>query len=350
MGMTYTGSYDTRQMKRAIGPQPVITVLMGGVPVECLVDSGSQVSMVEQRFFDKHLRTPYARGASSWLEITAANGLSVPYEGLVETDICIGGITAQHSGVIIVRRAPTVVGGREVPGLLGTNVWRHFPEFQSIVNTQRGFAHVASRQAVLVPANSRCTVAISGPPMNAGDLVIEPLTTPLPGNLIVQTSVIQVPGHCAVTICNPSMKDVWLGPKTRVGCMTSGVIEDGNTQVDVHGDKLHVSLNEPPVRGDGPLEGLDLSGLDGHPLQSRVVQAIPHCICREQRRSREVGSRAAPHPVGWWACPSATIQASGMGPNGGVAATFTTAFGKGHHTPKLQFLLQPNSACPQEVG
>ena len=272
VGMTYTGSYDTRQVKRAIGPQTVITVLMGGVPVDCLVDSGSQVSMVEQRFFDKHLRPPYARGAGSWLEITAANGLSVPYEGLVETDICIGGITAQHSGVIIVRRAPTVVGGREVPGLLGTNVLRHFPEFPSIVNTQRGFARVASRQAVLVPANSRCTVAISGPPMNAGNLVIEPLTTPLPGNLIVQTSVIQVPGSCAVTICNPSMKDVWLRPKTRVGSMTSGVIEDGNIQVDVHGDKLHVPLNEPPVRGDGPLEGLDLSGLDGHPLQSRVDQ------------------------------------------------------------------------------
>ena len=68
------------------------------------------------------------------------------------------------------------------------------------------------------------------------------------------------------------MKDVWLRPKTRVGCMKSGVIEDGNIQVDVHGDKLHVSLNEPPVRGDGPLEGLDLSGLDGSPLQSRVDQ------------------------------------------------------------------------------
>ena len=64
-------------------------------------------------------------------------GYLSPYEGLVETDICIGGITAQHSGVIIVRRAPTVVGGREVPGLVGTNVWRYFPEFQSIVNTQR---------------------------------------------------------------------------------------------------------------------------------------------------------------------------------------------------------------------
>ena len=76
----------------------------------------------------------------------------------------------------------------------------------------------------------------------------------------------------AVTICNPSMKDVWLRPKTRVGCMTSGVIEDGNIQVDVNGDKLHASLNEPPVRVDGPLEGLDLTGLDGHPLHSRVDQ------------------------------------------------------------------------------
>ena len=242
VGMANTGSYDMGQVKRAIGPQTVITVLMGGVPVDCLVDSGSQVTMVEQRFFDKHLRTPYARGAGSWLEITAANGLSVPYEGLIETDICIGGITAQHSGVIVVRRAPTVVGGREVPGLLGTNVLRHFPEFQSIVNTQKGFARVASRQAVLVPANSRCTVAISRPLMNSGNFVIEPLTTPLPGNLIVQTSVIQVPGPCAVTICNPSMKDVWLRPKTRVGCMTSGIIENGNIQVDVHGDKFPVNI------------------------------------------------------------------------------------------------------------
>ena len=79
VGMANTGSYDMGQVKRAIGPQPVITVLMGGVPVDCLVDSGSQVTMVEQRLFDKHLRTPYARGAGSWLEITAANGLSVPY-------------------------------------------------------------------------------------------------------------------------------------------------------------------------------------------------------------------------------------------------------------------------------
>ena len=158
---------------------------------------------------------------------------------------------------------PTVVGGREVPGLLGTNVLRHFPEFQSIV-----------RQAVLVPTNSRCTVAIYGPPMNAGNLVIEPLPIPLPGNLVVQTSVIQVPDPCAVTICNHSMKDIWLRPDTRIGCMTSGVIEDGNIQVDVHGGKLHVSLHEPPVRGDGPLEGLHLSGLDGHQLQGRVDQLI----------------------------------------------------------------------------
>ena len=30
VGMAYTGSYDPMQVKRAIGPQPVITVLMGG--------------------------------------------------------------------------------------------------------------------------------------------------------------------------------------------------------------------------------------------------------------------------------------------------------------------------------
>ena len=31
VGMANTGSHDMGQVKRAIGPQPVITVLMGGV-------------------------------------------------------------------------------------------------------------------------------------------------------------------------------------------------------------------------------------------------------------------------------------------------------------------------------
>ena len=51
-----------------------------------------------------------------------------------------------------------------------------------------------------------------------------------------------------------------------VGSMTRGVIEDGNIQVDVYEDKLHVSLSDEPVKG------LEMSGLDGHPLQSRVDQ------------------------------------------------------------------------------
>ena len=50
-------SPDVKQLiTRTIGPHPIIQVTIGGVTVDCLVDSGSQVSMIEECFFKQHLR------------------------------------------------------------------------------------------------------------------------------------------------------------------------------------------------------------------------------------------------------------------------------------------------------
>ena len=41
---------------RTIGPLPIIQATIGEVTVDCLVDSGNQVSMIEDCFFKQHLR------------------------------------------------------------------------------------------------------------------------------------------------------------------------------------------------------------------------------------------------------------------------------------------------------
>ena len=90
---------------------PHLDVDMGGVKVPCLVDkgpsepSGSMVSTISESFFCRHLE-PWGQErlrSCHWLELRAANGLTIPYLGYLELDVqlcgrdaplwCFGGST-----------------------------------------------------------------------------------------------------------------------------------------------------------------------------------------------------------------------------------------------------------------
>lgn len=261
---------------RTIGPHPVIRATIGGVIVDCLVDSGSQVSMVEESFFKQHMqpRFPYDGNTCSWLTITAANGLTIPYVGVAEMDVEIDGATIERRGIIVVRRPPTVVDGKRVPGLLGSNVLQHFPEFRSLLNKKEtGFVRVAGTSDIMIPANSQCAVAVTAPAL--GDSVVEPLSSPLPGNIILPSSVVRASGtSISVTVYNPRAMDVWLRPKTRLGIISSVAVEDDNIQVDLCNGGISVRVNEVNhvTHDTRRIEGLDISGLDDHPLQGKVAE------------------------------------------------------------------------------
>ena len=261
---------------RTIGPHPVIRATIGGVTIDCLLDSGSQVSLVEENFFKQHMqhRFPYAGDTCAWLTITAANGLDIPYVGVAEMDVEISGATIERRGIIVVRRPPTVVDGKRVPGLLGSNVLQHFPEFRSLLNKKEtGFVRVAGRRDVMAPANSHCAVAATAPAL--GDAVIELLNSPLPGNIILPSSVVHASGtSISVTVYNPGAMDVWLRPKTRIGIITRGAVEDDSIQVEVYNGRISVRVNEVNHVTDDTrlIEGLDLPSLDDHPLQGKAEE------------------------------------------------------------------------------
>ena len=57
VGSGTQGSPDVKEViTRTIGPQPIIQATIGEVTVDCLEDSGSQVSMIEECFFKQHPR------------------------------------------------------------------------------------------------------------------------------------------------------------------------------------------------------------------------------------------------------------------------------------------------------
>ena len=79
--------------QKTIGKCPVDVVKIGGIPVNCLLDTGSQVTTITETFFNLHYKGMTLLSTSNWLTLTAANGLEIPYAGYIELDIEVQGVT-----------------------------------------------------------------------------------------------------------------------------------------------------------------------------------------------------------------------------------------------------------------
>lgn len=101
---------------------PVIDVVMGGISVTCLVDTGSMVSTITESCFQEHFASLGHDRLQSchWLQLQAANGLSIPYIGYLELDVKLSDKVLPHCGILVVRN-PTNAGSF-VPGNLGMNI------------------------------------------------------------------------------------------------------------------------------------------------------------------------------------------------------------------------------------
>ena len=72
-------------MERAISKCPVVKVNVSGQSINCLLDTGAEVSTLTEEFFRNHLSRlgHKMKDITGWISITAANGLPVPYLGYV---------------------------------------------------------------------------------------------------------------------------------------------------------------------------------------------------------------------------------------------------------------------------
>ena len=159
---------------------------IGGVTVECILDTGSMVSTITDSFYNRYLSDiPVVKDRH--LTLRAANGLDIPYVGYIETDVYIQPVNLrlERRGILIVKDTP----GREVPGLMGMNIIKECKDlvinecgsvapkslrtdhcmqnwikaFKDTTTTIEGIARVAGSESVCVPANSVSFVNVRGP-------------------------------------------------------------------------------------------------------------------------------------------------------------------------------------------
>lgn len=242
------GTSRDRFLERAVGTCPMVDLKIKGVPVSCLLDTGSQVSTITEGFFREHLfgDDSDVLSTSGWLKITAANGLDIPYLGYMELNVEVMGMILPECGFLVVKETPSP---SSVAVLIGMNIiskcrqivhaefdttlggrldsdWRAvFQQAQSVELVERvSFARVVGKTPAHVPAWSAATVLIKGMESSKKDgsvWLVEPANTPLPGGLVVVPTLItsELP-VCPVRVLNLSQEDLWLQPRARLGMLS----------------------------------------------------------------------------------------------------------------------------------
>ena len=74
----------SRFPKRLVGTKSTAQVTIKGEEVNCLLDTGSQVTTIPQSFYKQHLSEQDIKPLFNLLEVEGAAGQSVPYLGYVE--------------------------------------------------------------------------------------------------------------------------------------------------------------------------------------------------------------------------------------------------------------------------
>ena len=96
---------------------------MEGTQVVAVIDTGNEVSMITEAWFNEHLRgLPLQQ--THWLSLKAANGLDIPYVGLLEGRVRVFGQEC-HASILVIKDTAcplTQARRRRTPALLGMNI------------------------------------------------------------------------------------------------------------------------------------------------------------------------------------------------------------------------------------
>ncbi|XP_063059157.1 retrovirus-related Pol polyprotein from transposon 412 [Engraulis encrasicolus] len=230
---------------------PHLDVLVGGVKVPCLVDTGSMVSTLRESFFLQHFASWGNERLKSchWLQLRAANGLAIPYVGYLELDIELCGKVMPQCGVLVVRDPPGGLSPK-VPGVLGMNVIRKcyqelfgnhglalfdLPEVSTAPSSvlqalqhcnsaldfpaAPGKVKVRGKKVCRIPGGMMQLVAATCSAQYSGTTVLfEPPDSGLPAGLLASPALVRVTyGTAFIPIVNVGLTDVTLYPRTVLG-------------------------------------------------------------------------------------------------------------------------------------
>ena len=117
-------------MKELLGDITVSMCYVDGTPCLALIDTGSQITTVNDSFYKEYLTSCPIKELDDILSVEGANGQEVPFLGYIEADISFSehtnGLEEQVPTVILV--VPNTNFNTDVSVLIGTNVIRYCKE------------------------------------------------------------------------------------------------------------------------------------------------------------------------------------------------------------------------------
>ena len=131
-------SVKTKLFNKTVAKCPEVKISIEGVPINCLVDTESEVTTVTESFFKELLQAkPKLHEITKWMRIRG-NNLDIPVLGLMKVELKAFGKKLSDVGVLVVKD-PVEHDGKvrkeKIPGILGSNV---FEILNSMSKTEEG--------------------------------------------------------------------------------------------------------------------------------------------------------------------------------------------------------------------
>ena len=238
----------TRLPRGLIGSRCTGQVKIAGQDLQCLLDTGSQVTTVPISLYNKHFSQQPVKSLNELLQVEGAAGQAVPYLGYIELTITFPEefIGADLDVCTLALVVPDVQSGFQSHVLIGMNTLEPLYDehlksdtanfkpakhgyravlqllqlrHQQTQGPSEGVVRLASKSPVIVPAGH--TMVLEGSvrinPPSAGDwALVEQPSTPLPGGLCVQSCLVSLPTQAhhkvPVVVTNETEQPVTLTP------------------------------------------------------------------------------------------------------------------------------------------
>lgn len=239
-----------------------------------LIDTGSQVSTMTEPFYRKYFSCIPIEQVQ-WLKIIAANGLELPYIGMITTTVEVQETVIDDAIFLVLKGCPD--NGDPRPGLLGMNILNRIPTFRQLtsasivanpVQQTSKFARVDSQNPVCIPAMSLSRIRCTGI-SRLSTVLVEPLTNPPHPSLRVAPTV----SSGMVEVMNFSEQDVWLPPRTRIGVTKDFVITE-DVSISAGSNVITVGTEADDATLESSLP--DLSGIEGTPEDRERAEQLIH--------------------------------------------------------------------------
>ncbi|KAK7500501.1 hypothetical protein BaRGS_00008408, partial [Batillaria attramentaria] len=271
-----------------------------GVSTCALIDTGSQVTTVTESFYCQYLKGSSNIQPTQFLTLRAANGLEVPYVGIVVVDLVVCGQTLEAVPVLVTKdcgnpeklRVPVLLGMNVLQRITGVLASSDFPpvlqplmqEVKLETRSIRGVARVAG--GCCIPAYSAATIKITSTQKSCAPLLASPLAQPLPrGLLLIPTLVSDQPSQRYVRLVNITSEDCILPARTPVAQLhAASCFEGQDIQVRANCSQLTVDIEhvstDPAAPGTVPCPDFDGDDEDRQQLQ-QLLDRYAHVFAQD---------------------------------------------------------------------